>query len=58
MFWLLQVNGKKYLKFNILIISKNVCYMWLDKLMEPKYFDFPVFEKVHFFNHKKHNQKC
>ena len=50
--------GKKNLKFNILIISKNLCCMWLDKLMEPEYFDFPVFEKVHFFNHKSHNLKC
>ena len=49
---------KKKLKFNILIISKTVFYTWLDKLMEPKYFDFPVFEKVHFFNHKRHNLKC
>ena len=25
--------------------------------MEPEYFDFPVFEKVHFFNHKRHDLK-
>ena len=40
------------------LFPKNLSCMWLNKLMEPKYFDFPVFEKVRFFNHKKHDLKC
>ena len=40
------------------LFPKMYLYMWLDKLMEPEYFDFPVFEKVNFFNHKRHDLKC